>query len=49
MSNYINNISCRYIEQRYDLSGTEEYRIWYIIFPLSNILDPDQTALIRAI
>ena len=45
----MNNISCRYIEKRYDLSGPEEHRIWYIIFPLANILDPDPTALIRAI
>ena len=49
MNNYINNISCRYIEQRYDSSGPEEYRIWYIIFSLANRLDPDQTALIRAV
>ena len=49
MNNYINNISCRYIEQSYDLSGSEEYRVWYIIFSLANILDPDQTALIRTV
>ena len=47
MNNYINKLSCWYIEQRNYLSGpVEKDEIYHI--SIANRVDPDQAALKRA-